>query len=114
MAGQVVPFPARAKTLRAASRRASLTEQRVLDLQGAGFVFDSKVAGLAVRLTKGGAKSYVFQRKINGRPVRIALGKCAGMRLDAARAAVERLNGQVAVESTRAPRGRRRGAQSGS
>ena len=75
----------------------ALTENRVLDLRGVGFVFDTKVAGLAVRITANEAKTYVYQRKLKGRPVRIALGKCAGLRLDAARAAVERLNGQVAA-----------------
>ena len=94
---EVIQFPVLSNRLRSASRRISFTEQRVSDLQGVGFVFDTKVAGLAVRMTSGGAKTYVFQRKIHGRPVRIALGKCAGMRLDAARVAVERLNGQVAA-----------------
>ena len=80
---EVIQFPVLSNRLRSASRRISFTEQRVSDLQGVGFVFDTKVAGLAVRMTSGGAKTYVFQRKIHGRPVRIALGKCAGMRLDA-------------------------------
>ena len=96
MATSVIPFPFKHKGGRAPSRRSSLTEQRVADLKGEGFFFDTKVAGLAVRVTGAGTKTYVFQRKINGRLTRIALGKCSGMRLDAARSAVEVLNGQVA------------------
>ncbi len=97
MTASIIHLPVKAVRRRAAPRRMALTENRVLDLRGVGFVFDTKVAGLAVRITANEAKTYVYQRKLKGRPVRIALGKCAGLRLDAARAAVERLNGQVAA-----------------
>jgi hypothetical protein len=96
MAGDVLPFPKQMRHRRS-PQRLNLTEQRVAALADEGFVFDAKVAGLAVRITASGAKTYVFQRKVTGKPVRLTIGKCSGLRLDAARAAAERLNGQIAM-----------------
>lgn len=78
-------------------KKKALTEQRVADLTEPGFTFDTKVPGLAVRITSKGSKSYVFQRKIHGRPLRFSLGKCAGLRLDAARDAASQWNGKIAA-----------------
>jgi integrase len=96
MAGDVLLFPKPVRQRRSPRRR-NLTEQRVAALTEEGFVFDAKVSGLAVRITPSGAKTYVFQRKVTGKPVRLTIGKCSGLRLDAARAAAERLNGQIAI-----------------
>jgi integrase len=52
--------------------------------------------GLSVRVTKAGVKSYVFTKKINGKLLRITLGKVAGMTLEAAHRAVETYNGDLA------------------
>ena len=52
--------------------------------------------GLSVRVTKGGVESYVFTKKINGRLLRVTLGKAAGMTLDAARKAASGYHGDIA------------------
>ena len=81
------------------SRRMALTEQRVASLRPADrsiYVNDERTLGLSVRVTPTGAKSYVYTKKINGRPVRITLGKVAGLRLEDARRAVEARNGDLA------------------
>ncbi len=99
--------------LRNPPKKMALTEQRVADLKEPGFVFDTKVPGLAVRITPNGAKSYVFQRKADGRPLRVVLGKCAGLRLEAARDAAAQWNGKVAAgQDIRAERAARRAAVS--
>lgn len=92
-----IKLPSAGTRKRAPSRRIALTEQRVANLTEPGFVFDTKTPGLAVRVTPAGAKSYVFQRKIDGRPLRVTLGKCGGLRLDAARDAAAQWNGKVAA-----------------
>lgn len=95
MTAHLIQFPK--KLRRAPTRRIALTEGRVAALTGEGFVLDSRQASLAVRITGAGTKTYVYQRKIKGRLTRIALGKCNAMRLDDARAAVARFNGEVAL-----------------
>jgi integrase len=93
----VIAFPAR-KT-RAAPKKLALTEQRVKDLKPKGktiYFNDERMPGLSVRVTKAGAKSYVFTKKVNGKLLRITLGKVAGMTLEAARRAVESYNGDLA------------------
>ena len=80
-------------------RRAALTEQRVASLRPAEkttYINDERTAGLSVRVTPAGAKSYVYTKKINGRPLRITLGRVGGLRLDEARKAVEARNGDLA------------------
>ena len=93
--GQVVKFPKKRRE-RARSRREALTELRVEKLQGEGFILDTKAPNLAVRVTAAGVKSYVWQKRVNGRFTRVTLGKCAGMRLEAARNAAQTYNGDVA------------------
>lgn len=76
-----------------------LTENRVRDLtfKDAGFIKDAKTHGLFVRIGATGEASYVWTRKVNGRPQRITLGKTKALRLADARAASEKLNGEVAM-----------------
>jgi integrase len=97
MTATIIELRAPRARQRAASRRMALTEQRVADLKDPGFVFDTRTPGLAVRITPSGTKSYVFQRKVDGRPLRVTLGKCAGLRLDAARDAAAQYNGKAAA-----------------
>ena len=85
--------------MRASPRKLALTEQRVADLKPHGktlYFNDARRPGLSVRVTKAGVKSYVFTKKINGKLLRITLGKAAGMSLAAARKAVEAYNGDLA------------------
>lgn len=59
-----------------------------------------------MRVSSSGAKAYVWERKVNGGSQRILLGKAPGLRLEDARRAAERLNGQVAAGGD--PRAKRR------
>ncbi len=98
MDASVIAFPMR-KRARATSRKIALTEQRVADLKAASSTFyvnDSRMPGLSVRVTKAGIKSYVFTKKLNGKFLRVTLGKTAGMTLNAARSAASAHHGDIA------------------
>jgi hypothetical protein len=87
------------KQPRSASKKIALTEQRVADLKAAGsttYVHDARMPGLSVRITKAAVKSYVFTKKVNGRFLRITLGKTASMSLSAARTASSAHHGDIA------------------
>jgi integrase len=87
------------KRARATSKKIALTEQRVADLKAASstsYVNDTRMPGLSVRVTKAGVKSYVFTRKINGKFLRVTLGKTAAMTLSAARSAASAHHGDIA------------------
>jgi integrase len=91
-------FPTR-KLRRASSKKVALTEQRVADLRATGttrYVNDARMPGLSVRITRSGVKSYVFTKKVNGKFLRVTLGKTAGMTLTAARTATSAHNGDIA------------------
>ena len=45
--------------------------------------WDSDAKGLCVRVTAAGAKSYVFESRLNGRTIRITIGEVRTWRLDA-------------------------------
>lgn len=80
-------------------RKVALTEQRVADLRPSAkaiYVNDERSAGLSVRVTPAGAKSYVYTKKINGRLFRATLGRTGSVRLADARKAVEVRNGDLA------------------
>jgi integrase len=65
--------------------------------RGAIYVYDTAAAGLAMRVTKAGARTFVLYRRIRGRPTRITLGPITGMTIPDARRAVQRILGQVAA-----------------
>lgn len=59
--------------------RIKLTAGRIREFQcepgkSQSFLWDSEVPGLAVRTTANGAKSYIFQGKLNGSTVRVTIG----------------------------------------
>ena len=81
---------------RAPTKKVALTDIRVAKMAGEGFRWDEKVDGLAVRVTKAGAKSFVFRRQVHGRLVNITLGKTSGMTVEDARRTVLKLNGDTA------------------
>jgi integrase len=99
MRSNIVVLPTKAPRARAQTNKIALTEQRVHDLKTVGatvYVYDTRMPGLSVRVTKAGVKSYVFTKKINRRLLRITLGKTAGMTLDAARRAASAHHGDIA------------------
>jgi integrase len=92
----LLPSPKRA---RSASNSLALTEQRIVDLKAADTTFyvnDARMPGLSVRVTSAGVKSYVFTKKVNGRFLRLTLGKTASMTLSAARTAASAHHGDIA------------------
>jgi hypothetical protein len=38
------------------------------------FIWDSDAKGLGLRITNSGAKSYVYQGKLNGKTIRLTIG----------------------------------------
>jgi integrase len=93
--GQLAAFPKPVRK-RPDTKKVALTDNRVAKLTSEGFHWDAKFDGLAVRVTNGGARTFVFRRKIDGRLVNIALGSAAGMTVEDARKAVLKLNGNIA------------------
>ncbi len=86
--------------------RTKLTAGRVTSLtlpEGAkqDFLWDADVTQLAVRVTVG-AKSYVFQSRIDGRSLRLTIGKTTDWSIDAARKEARRL--QMLVDQGVDPR----------
>ena len=98
MTATSIDFQPRRQT-RGPSKKVALTEQRVADLKATGstiYVNDARMPGLSVRITKAGVKSYVFTKKVNGKFLRVTLGKVAGMTLNAARTASSAHHGDIA------------------
>jgi len=98
LSSDVVSSP-RLRQQRSASNKLALTEQRIADLKAVNstiYVHDARMPGLSVRVTKAGVKSYVFTKKVNGRFLRVTLGKTAGMSLSAARMAASGHHGDIA------------------
>jgi integrase len=93
--GELLAFhqPTRKRT---PTKKVALTDVRVSKLTREGFHWDEKVDGLAVRITKAGAKSFVFRRQVHRNLVNITLGPAKGMTVEDARKAVQKLNGQIA------------------
>jgi integrase len=60
------------------------------------FVWDKKEPGLGVRVRQSGAKTWVFQYRFKGRPLRMSLGNALAVHPEAARKQVIRLRAQVA------------------
>lgn len=59
---------------------------------------DTKTAGLQLRVTSGGIKTFsVFRRIKGGRPERITLDRCPPMTVDQARAAAAQVNASIAA-----------------
>jgi hypothetical protein len=99
LSSNIVALPLPRQQPRSAPKKVALTEQRVTDLKAVGstiYVHDARMPGLSVRITKAGVKSYVFTKKLNGRFLRITLGKTASMTLSAARSASAAHHGDIA------------------
>lgn len=60
-------------------KKENLTDERVRaekceDGKSESFLWDAKVSGLALRIRASGVKTYIFQTRLNGASVRIAIG----------------------------------------
>lgn len=66
----------------------NITPGRIRKLTAAGsqvFLWDTLATGLGVRATPAGAKSYIFQAKVNGKAVRITIGDVDAWPLESVR-----------------------------
>ena len=59
-------------------------------------LYDARTAGLALRITPTGSKTFVFYRKVNGRPQRIKLGSFPSVSIEQARRMAVQTAGQLA------------------
>ena len=72
------------------------------DGKAQAFLRDSKVVGLKVRVTPAGAKSFVYEVRVNGKPVRRTLGTVVAWSLDKAREAANKY--RVLIDKGHDPR----------
>ena len=79
------------------TRKINLTKRSIEGLpipsQGGGkFCFDERTPGLAVRVSSTGRRSFVWYKKVDGRPVKRTLGTFPAMTVEQARRAASALN----------------------
>ncbi len=72
------------------------------DIKAQAFLRDSKAPGLRVRVTNTGAKSFVFEAKLNRQTIRRTIGDVRAWSIDDARAEANRL--RVTLDSGEDPR----------
>ena len=60
------------------------------------YYYDTETRGLAISIGTSGRKSFFLYRKVAGTPRRIRIGPFPDVSLEQARAAAERLNGEIA------------------
>ena len=58
-------------------------------------VRDSKTPGLVCRVNPAGSKTYMFYRKVDGKNIRIKIGRVSDITIEQARQKTEFLNGQI-------------------
>ena len=79
--------------------------------QAQAFLWDSKTPGLGLRSTPNGAKSYIFQAKLNGASLRVTIGAQASWTIEKAQINARELQRQVdRGEDPREVRAERRAA----
>jgi hypothetical protein len=61
------------------------------------FFRDSLIPGFALRVTNGGAKSFIIEKRINGRLKRITLGRYGNLTVEQARTEAMKVLGNVAI-----------------
>lgn len=64
---------------------------------GQTFVRDSELKGFAVRITSTGAKSFILEKRIDGKVKRLTLGRYPELTVEQARKEAHKLLGQIAV-----------------
>lgn len=80
--------------------RVRLTNQRIERAacppgKGQSFIWDTESPRLAVRITAAGAKSFIFEGKLNRETIRSTIGACSVWTLEDARKEANRLQGLV-------------------
>ena len=101
----VLPFPRpnRASN-KSKARKINFTQTRVEALRYSGsgrepeYIYDKGKPGLAIRLTAGGAKTYVFVGRLHGKVApRFPLGRVKSVTLAKARGAIDKIRGDAAL-----------------
>ena len=94
------PSPIRPST-KAKARKIKFTQTKLEALRHRGgspeYVYDQDKPGLAVRLTSGGARTFVFVGRLHGKVTRITLGRVEALPLNKARSAIDKIRGDVAL-----------------
>ena len=94
------PSPIRPST-KAKARKIKFTQTKLEALRHRGgspeYVYDQNKPGLAVRLTSGGARTFVFVGRLHGKVTRITLGRVEALPLNKARSAIDKIRGDVAL-----------------
>jgi integrase len=83
------------------ARKTKFTQTKLEALRHHGgspeYVYDRDKPGLAVRLTSGGARTFVFVGRLHGKVTRITLGRVEALPLNKARSAIDKIRGDVAL-----------------
>ena len=66
-------------------------------LKGWAYRYDTKTRGLAIGISKCGARSFVFYRKVQGRPERITIGRYPDLSIEQARGKAAEFNSLIAM-----------------
>jgi len=90
-----------------ATNKAKFTAGRIAGFKCAkgknqSFLWDTVARGLALRSTANGAKSYIFQSKLDGQTIRVTIGDPSVWEIDAAQAEARRL--KVIIDNGKDPR----------
>jgi integrase len=100
----VLSFPPRQtrSSTKDKAKKVKFTQAKVEGLRPTGarateYVYDADKPGLAIRLTPGGARTFVFVGRLHGKVTRITLGRLEALPLAKARAAVDKIRGDVAL-----------------
>jgi len=77
----------------------SLVDKLTPPEKGQNFFRDNELKGFAVRITSNGAKSFIIEKRIEGRVKRITLGRYPGLTVEQARKEAQKLLGKIATGS---------------
>lgn len=98
----LLPFPSPTRpSTKAKARKIKFTQTKLEALRHRGgspeYVYDQDKPGLAVRLTSGGARTFVFVGRLHGKVARITLGRIEALPLNKARSAIDKIRGDIAL-----------------
>lgn len=65
--------------------------------KGQEFYRDDELKGFALRVTSSGAKSFILEKRVNGKVKRITLGRYPGLTVEQARKEAQKLSGKIAT-----------------
>lgn len=77
----------------------SVVDRLNAPVAGQTFTRDSELKGFAVRITTSGAKSFILEKRIDGKVKRLTLGRYPELTVEQARREAHKLLGQIAVGS---------------